>query len=70
MFILDLTVGPGALRHALLPAWVGAHSLVYAAYETARSLTLFGHSGTFASAETINVIGTLGFLAWTIVVGV
>jgi hypothetical protein len=70
VFILDLTVGLGALRHALLPAWVGAISLAYAAYETARSPTLFGRSGTFAPAETINVNGTLGFLVWAIVVGV
>jgi hypothetical protein len=70
VFILELTVGMGALRDALLPAWVGAISLVYTAYEIARSLTLFGHSGTFAPAETINVIGTLDFLAWAIVGGV
>ena len=35
-----------------------------------RSLTLFGHSGTFAPGETINVIGTLGLLACALVVGV
>jgi hypothetical protein len=70
VFILALTVALGALRHALLPAWLRAISLVYAACEIAGSLTLVGHSGTFAPAETINVIGTPGFLAWASVVRV
>jgi hypothetical protein len=33
-------------------------------------MILFGHSGAFAPAETITMIGTLGFLAWAIVVGI
>jgi hypothetical protein len=70
VFILPPTVGLGASRHALLPAWVDAISLVCAAYEIAESLTLFDYLRTFAPGETIDVIGTPGFLAWVIVVGV
>jgi hypothetical protein len=70
VFILALAVGLGAVRHALLPGWVGAASLAYAVYEILESFTLLGSSGAFAPGQTVNLIGTLGFLAWAVVVGV
>jgi hypothetical protein len=70
VFVLALVVGLGAVRYTVLPVWVGGLSLAYAAYEILESFTLFGSSGAFAPGETINAIGTIGFLVWAVVVGV
>jgi len=68
--ILALAVGIGAVRHRLLPVWVGALSIAYAVYEILESLTLFGTHGAFGPGATINGIGTVLFLVWSVGVGV
>lgn len=70
VFILALTVGFGALRRGLLPAWVGALSLAYALYEILESFTVFGTHGAFGPGTTINGLGTVLFLVWAVVVGI
>jgi hypothetical protein len=71
VFALALAVALAALRHGALPAWVGAASLLYAAYEIFESFTIFGgDTGGFAPGESVNLVGTLGFLPWAVAVGV
>lgn len=70
VFILALAVGVGALRHRLLPAWIGAASVAYAVYEILESVTLFGTHGAFGPGTTINGVGTVLFLVWAVVVAV
>lgn len=71
VFALALAVAVASLRHGALPAWVGAASLLYAAYEVLESATVFGgDTGGFAPGESVNLVGTLGFLPWAVVVGI
>ena len=70
VFALALAVALASLRHGALPAWVGAASLLYAAYELFESFTVFGgDTGGFAPGETVNLVGTLAFLPWAVAVG-
>jgi hypothetical protein len=70
VFALALAVALASLRHGALPAWVGAASLLYAAYELLESFTVFGgDSGGFAPGESVNLVGTLAFLPWAVAVG-
>jgi len=71
VFTLAVAVAIASLRHAALPAWVGASSLLYAAYELFESFTVFGgDTGGFAPGESVNLVGTLAFLVWAVAVGV
>jgi hypothetical protein len=71
VFALALAVALAALRHDALPAWAGVVSLVYAAYEVFESVTVFGgDTGGFAPGESVNLVGTLGFLPWAVAIGV
>jgi hypothetical protein len=68
---LALAVAVASLRHGALPAWAGVVSLLYAAYEVVESATVFGgDTGGFAPGESVNLVGTLGFPAWAVVVGI
>ena len=70
VFALALAVALASLRHGALPAWVGAASLLYAAYELFESFTVFGgDTGGFAPGETVNLVGTFAFLPWAVAVG-
>ena len=70
VFALALAVALASLRHGALPAWVGAASLLYAAYELLESFTVFGgDTGGFAPGESVNLVGTLAFLPWAVAVG-
>jgi hypothetical protein len=70
VFTLAAAVALAALRHRALPGWVGAASLLYAAYEVFESFTIFGSdSGGFAPGGSVNMAGTLAFLPWAVVVG-
>jgi hypothetical protein len=67
---LALAVAVASLREGALPVWVGVASLVYAAYEVFESFTVFGgDTGGFAPGESVNIVGTLGFLPWAVAVG-
>ena len=71
VFALALAVALASLRHGALPAWIGAASLLYAAYEVLESFTVFGgDTGGFAPGEAVNLVGTLAFLPWAVAVGV
>jgi hypothetical protein len=71
VFALALAVALASLRHGALPAWIGAASLLYAAYELFESATVFGgDTGGFAPGESVNLVGTLAFLPWAVAVGV
>jgi hypothetical protein len=68
---LAAAVALASLRQGALPAWVGVASLVYAVYEVFESFTVFGgDTGGFAPGESVNLVGTLGFLPWAVAVGV
>ena len=70
VFALALAVALASLRHRALPAWVGAASLLYAAYELLESFTVLGgDTGGFAPGEAVNLVGTLAFLPWALAVG-
>jgi hypothetical protein len=63
-------VALASLRHDALPRWVGAASLIYAAYEVLESFTVFGgDTGGFAPGESVNLVGGLGAGVWAVAVG-
>jgi hypothetical protein len=68
---IALAVALAALQHGALPTWAGVASLVYAAYELIESATIFGgDSGGFAPGESVNTVGSLGFLLWSVAIGI
>jgi hypothetical protein len=64
-------VAVAAFRYDALPAWAGAASVVYALYEVIESATVFGgDSGGFAPGESVNTAGSVGFLVWSVAIGI
>lgn len=69
-FALAASVAIAALRNDALPRWAGLASVGLAAYLALESLTVYGTSGAFEPGGTINAIGVVVFMIWSVVVSV